>query len=88
MTVTEFNHGFAHTEIFIMENGEPSLVEINPRISGGRGVHNRLAQSFSIKSQTDLLIDYINSGLVAKSCFSQLNSYGNTCTYVIGRIHH
>jgi predicted ATP-grasp superfamily ATP-dependent carboligase len=76
LTATEFKHGFAHTEIFIMENSEPRLIEINPRISGAKGFCNRLAQLSGAKSQTDLLISYLNNNLLEETHFNQLTSYG------------
>lgn len=47
-------NGFAHTEIFIKDDGEPVLIEVNPRISGVSGWINRLAEAEGLTSQPAL----------------------------------
>lgn len=58
LTITGFENGFAHTELFIKES-QPILIEINPRISGAYGMHNLLALTSGRESQVDLLINSI-----------------------------
>lgn len=38
----EYKNGFAHTELFILQNGDIKLVEVNPRVSGASGMINVL----------------------------------------------
>lgn len=59
LSVTGFNNGFAHTELFILENNEVVLIEINPRISGIKGFHNILAEKYGLLSQIDLLAQHV-----------------------------
>jgi len=47
-------NGFAHTEVFIKDDDEPVLIEINPRISGASGWHNRLAAAQGLPTQPEL----------------------------------
>lgn len=74
LDITGFNNGFAHTEVFMTENG-PLLLEINPRISGASGYIQKITRLVYGWSQPDLLAD-------ALSCSSPLyrdytlHSYG------------
>lgn len=47
-------NGFAHTEIFLKADGEPVLVEVNPRISGAAGWINKLAAAEGLTPQPAL----------------------------------
>jgi len=47
-------NGFAHTEVFVKDDGEPVLIEVNPRISGGSGWVNRLAETEGLLPQPAL----------------------------------
>lgn len=58
LNITEFNNGFAHTEMFITPNGEIKLIEINPRVSGAAGFPNKMAQLCGLPSQVDLLLEH------------------------------
>ena len=45
--------------MFLTKDNELKLIEINPRISGGRGIHNKLATIANLPTQVDLLMKYI-----------------------------
>jgi biotin carboxylase len=55
---TDFFNGFAHSEIFLTKNNDIKLIEINPRISGGNGIINKLSILSHKLSQVDLLLKY------------------------------
>lgn len=56
LTVSGFNNGFAHIEIFLRKRDqEPVLIEINPRISGIAGYCNYLAMEENLNDQIFLL---------------------------------
>lgn len=60
------NNGFSHLEMFLTATG-PRLVEINPRISGRKGMVNLVAEFGGYASQPDLLADYILNTPLAKT---------------------
>jgi hypothetical protein len=60
LKVTGLNNGFAHCECFIRPDGSPVIIELNPRISGGYGFINMLAEAEGQASQVSLLCDFIN----------------------------
>jgi len=55
-------NGFAHTEIFIKADGEPVLIEVNPRISGFSGWGNRLAEAEGLPTQPALFEAVVSGG--------------------------
>jgi hypothetical protein len=55
LTSVGLNNGFAHTEVFIRDNGEPVLIEVNPRASGALGFLNRIAAVEKLLPQPALL---------------------------------
>lgn len=59
LSITGLNNGFAHTELFIQKDNSVVLIEINPRISGIKGFHNKLAEQYGLCSQIDLLAQKI-----------------------------
>lgn len=62
LDIAHFKNGFAHSEIFLTSDNETKLIEINPRISGGKGYHNKLAKLEQLKSQIDLLVECVFDG--------------------------
>lgn len=66
-------NGFGHTELILTDSG-PALIEVNPRISGGFGFINKLAEGTLNKSQPDLLIDNILS--IPYAPITHLINYG------------
>ena len=48
-------NGFTHTEVFLREDGEVVLIEVNARVSGGSGVGNQVATLDGLPSQPALL---------------------------------
>ncbi len=48
-------NGFAHTEVFVRDDGTPVLIEVNPRASGAMGLPNRLVTFEGRMSQPELL---------------------------------
>jgi hypothetical protein len=55
LTSVGLNNGFAHTEIFVKDSGEPVVIEVNPRASGACGFPNRLAAMEQLLPQPALL---------------------------------
>jgi biotin carboxylase len=49
------DNGFAHTELFVGPDGQPLLIEVNPRVSGGSGTPNQATAMEGLLSQPDLL---------------------------------
>jgi biotin carboxylase len=54
LNIAEFHNGFSHTEVIVNDEGI-FLIEINPRISGARGMVNKTAKLAGCFSQVDLL---------------------------------
>src|SRR6185437_1735689 len=59
LDVTGYKNGFAHTEFFLLNNGDIKLIEINPRISGALGIIDKIAFLNSGKGVVSLLMHYI-----------------------------
>lgn len=55
LTAVGLKNGFGHTELMLTEKG-PYLIEINPRVSGAYGFHQKLFQSCGFNTQIDYLI--------------------------------
>ncbi len=55
LDAVELKNGMAHTEVFLTDKG-PYLVEVNPRISGLRGLANELSKQVYRTSQAELLV--------------------------------
>ncbi len=55
LTSVGVQNGFAHTEVFVRADGEPVLIEVNPRASGAQGFANRLVPYEGRLSQPELL---------------------------------
>ncbi|WP_407866705.1 acetyl-CoA carboxylase biotin carboxylase subunit family protein [Phyllobacterium phragmitis] len=64
LNALDFRNGPAHIEIFLQENGSIKLIEINNRISGGRGVVNKLAMLSGLTSQDAALRQLLKFGRV------------------------
>lgn len=74
LTVTELQNGFSHTEVFITPEDETKLIEINPRISGGKGYCNKLTKTLGLHSQVDLLLGNLN-GNIQESSIENKNGF-------------
>ncbi len=75
MDATGLQNGFAHTEIFKLNDGSFRLIEINPRISGGSGFANQVAQLSGLDSQIDLLAQYLTTRLVNKKTVDNIHCF-------------
>lgn len=53
LDAVQLQHGLAHTEVFLTESG-PCLIEINPRISGGYGIVNKLVKYAYSTNQAEI----------------------------------
>lgn len=62
LSALQLDNGFAHVELFLTEEKQPVLIEVNCRISGLKGYLNYLAQLHGLNSQTDILGTYLKSG--------------------------
>jgi len=60
LTSVGMENGFAHTELFVKSDGEPVLIEVNARASGGCGFPNRLAGSEQLPTQPELLASVLS----------------------------
>ncbi len=56
LTAINFDYGPSHVEVFLTSEG-PRLVEVNPRISGASGFHNKMCKLVTGRDQADLLAD-------------------------------
>ncbi|MCX7124028.1 MAG: ATP-grasp domain-containing protein [Gammaproteobacteria bacterium] len=54
LNAVDFKNGLAHVEVMVTDHG-PYLIEINPRISGARGMNNKLFEYCGFASQVRLL---------------------------------
>ena len=70
-----FKNGFNHTELFLRSDGSFRIIEINPRISGAKGMPNRLSQLQGLYTQVDLLVKYLNHEPLADSALSDTTGY-------------
>ncbi|MEN9391588.1 MAG: hypothetical protein RL017_886 [Pseudomonadota bacterium] len=61
LKATGLNNGFAHCECFIRQDGTPVIIELNPRISGGYGYINMLAEAEGQASQVRLLANFMKN---------------------------
>ena len=59
LTALGFNNGFAHTEVFVNAKQCPVLIEVNPRVSGIKGIVNYMANLNGEYSQVELLLQHI-----------------------------
>lgn len=59
LTALDVNNGMAHSEIFIKDNGDIKLIELNNRVSGAKGYLNKLVKSCYLKSHDEFLIEYL-----------------------------
>ncbi|KXF77945.1 hypothetical protein ATN84_24840 [Paramesorhizobium deserti] len=64
LNALDLRNGPAHIEIFLQEDGSIKLIEINNRISGGRGVVNKLATLSGLTSQDAALRQLLKFGRV------------------------
>ena len=55
LTSLGVHNGFGHTEVFLTADGEPVLIELNPRTSGASGFGNRLATAEHLRCQPEML---------------------------------
>lgn len=77
-------NGFAHTEFMVTPAGDIYLVELNNRISGGKGSINISAKHAGMNSQTDLLLQFLQ-GEEPKSSAPTDKTYSASITiYKIG----
>ncbi|PRD41163.1 hypothetical protein C5748_23260 [Phyllobacterium phragmitis] len=60
----ELRNGPAHIEIFLQEDGSIRLIELNNRVSGGRGVVNKLATLCGLTSQDAALRQLLKCGRI------------------------
>ncbi len=72
-------NGFAHSEIMYSPRTGMKLIELNNRISGCKGAFNACAQEIGLKSQTDLLCDFLE-GTELFSSMPDKHDYGTTVT--------
>jgi hypothetical protein len=49
----------AHSEVFIKDNGDIKLIELNNRVSGAKGYLNKLVKSCYLKPHDEFLIEYL-----------------------------
>lgn len=59
LTATGFKNGFAHVECFYTSDNKVVLVEINPRISGAKGLCHDLANYCGQQNQIEIFLDKI-----------------------------
>jgi biotin carboxylase len=70
-----FRNGFNHTELFLLSDGSFRIIEINPRISGAKGMPNRLTQLQGLHTQVDLLVQHLNHAPITDSTLSNAVGY-------------
>lgn len=76
LDATGFKHGFSHNELFITPTGEMKLIEINPRISGLKGMASQIARLSSGHDQIDLFLQKIfNISLNPNIKYSNVTCY-------------
>ncbi|WP_116963455.1 ATP-grasp domain-containing protein [Fastidiosibacter lacustris] len=59
LNACDYQNGFAHTELFHLENGEFRLIELNPRISGASGFLNKMTKAQGLNTQDMMLVHYL-----------------------------
>lgn len=57
-------NGLTHSEIIVRDDGRFSLVEVNNRVHGARGVNLKLANYMGYETHLDLLINFVLHGSV------------------------
>ncbi|MCC2624989.1 MAG: argininosuccinate lyase [Burkholderiales bacterium] len=75
LNVIGLNNGFAHTELFRLQDGSFRLIEVNPRISGGKGIINKMATACNLKNQVDLFNEVIFNKNFNGNKFLSLSGY-------------
>jgi len=70
-----FKNGFNHTELFLLADDSFRIIEINPRISGAKGMPNRLSQLQGLYTQVDLLVRYLKHKPLMDSSFDKVSGY-------------
>lgn len=71
-----FRNGFTHTELFYLKDGSFRIIEINPRISGAKGLPNSLAKYHGLQTQVDLLASYLDGEKIIESVPDAIQGYG------------
>lgn len=75
LDVINLRNGFAHTELFRLADGSFRLIEINPRISGGKGIINKIATACKLKNQVDIFNDVISNQKASSNTVPALAIY-------------
>jgi biotin carboxylase len=70
-----FRNGFNHTELFLLSDGSFRIIEINPRISGAKGMPNLISQLQGLYTQVDLLVKHLKHEPLIESCFHDISNY-------------
>ncbi len=82
LNATDLKNGFAHTEIFRLEDGSFRLCEVNPRISGIKGYYNQLAKITHLYTQPEILAMCLRSEGARESSLSERKNFGRfLCLY-------
>lgn len=58
LEIFNFDYGFAHSEVFITNDSQVVLCEVNPRVSGVYGLMNMLSKQVLGISQASLIMDH------------------------------
>ena len=81
LDILGIENGFAHSDLFVLPNGELKLVELNARIAGVKGASNILATLSGRHSQMDLLLNHLyhkgnnNVHVIKDQTFVRINIY-------------
>ncbi|MGF1740292.1 ATP-grasp domain-containing protein [Vibrio profundum] len=77
LNACDVRNGFAHTEIFQLNDGSFRTVEINPRVAGFSGSTNIMSSIMGIASQPDLLANELNGTLDNLPSDTSLEGFGS-----------
>jgi len=74
----DVQNGFSHNEFMITDSGEIKLIELNNRISGAKGMCNKMAALCNLIPQDALLINYLKSGELRSSQIAHRTGFSRT----------
>lgn len=75
LNTIEMNNGLCHTEFMIDAQNNVYLLEVNSRISGGGGVHCKMANYSGLMSQEKMLAKYLISGQIKSNYIDDATCY-------------
>lgn len=87
LSAVKLEHGLCHTEIF-MDNGQPCLVEVNPRVSGCFGYPNKIAKTAYGYDQASILAKVLTTPEAVLEFENELDSKVNARVIILQNWQH